>query len=103
VCDPEGVDDGVSALLTRFEDRDEPVTGIEDIEQLMAEAQGAVDPEAEDPAVVMAAAVTTYLAFRRTEADRDREHILRLAARAEFDGQPPEHVARWLVEQGVPG
>ena len=101
VVDPEGHEDGPADLLTRFEDRDEPVTAEEDIELEIAEAKGAIDPQDEDPVVVMMAAVATYLAFRRTEIERDREELLRLAARAEFDGHPPEHVARWLAEQGV--
>lgn len=101
VVDPEGSEDGPSDLLRRFEDRDEPVTAEEDVELEIAEAKGAIDPQDEDPVVVMMAAVATYLAFKRTEIERDREELLRLAARAEFDGQPPEDVAAWLVEQGV--
>jgi hypothetical protein len=60
-----------------------------------------VDPQDEDPAATMAAAVATYLAYRRTELDDDREQLLRLAARAEFDGNPPEPVATWLAQQRV--
>jgi hypothetical protein len=101
VTDPEGHNDGVSDLLRRFEDRDEPVTAEPDVELEIAEAKGAVDPQDEDPVVVMMAAVATYLAFRRTEIERDREELLRLAARAEFDGHPPDVVADWLAEQGV--
>jgi hypothetical protein len=101
VADPEGSNDGVSDLLRRFEDRDEPVTAEEDVELEIAEAKGAVDPQDEDPVVVMMAAVATYLSFKRTEVERDREELLRLAARAEFDGKPPEDVARWLAEEGV--
>jgi hypothetical protein len=101
VADPEGHNDGVSDLLRRFEDRDEPVTAEPDVELEIAEAKGAVDPQDEDPVVVMMAAVATYLAFRRTEIERDREELLRLATRAEFDGHPPDVVAGWLAEQGV--
>jgi hypothetical protein len=101
VADPEGHNDGVSDLLRRFEDRDEPVTTEPDVELEIAEAKGAVDPQDEDPVVVMMAAVATYLAFRRTELERDREELLRLATRAEFDGHPPDLVADWLAEQGV--
>jgi hypothetical protein len=101
VADPEGHNDGVSDLLRRFEDRDEPVTAEQDVELEIAEAKGAVDPQDEDPVVVMMAAVATYLAFRRTEIERDREELLRLAARAEFGGHPPEPAADWLAEQGV--
>jgi hypothetical protein len=101
VVDPDGAEDGVSDLLQRFEDRDEPVTADDDVAQTIAEAKGAIDPQDEDPAVVMAAAVATYLAFRRTETEREREELLRLAARAEFDGQPPAVAADWLAAQGV--
>jgi hypothetical protein len=50
---------------------------------------------------VMAAAVATYLAFRRTELDAPPDRLLQLAARAEFDGRPPENVADWLASVGV--
>ena len=49
----------------------------------------------------MAAAVTTYLGFRRDEFDRDDLEILQLAARSEFHGDPPADVAGWLEERGV--
>ena len=101
VCDPDGAEDGSSALLARFEDRDEPVADPAVAEQEIAEAKGAIDPQDEDPVATMTAAVATYLAFRRTELDRDREELLVLAARAEFEGKPPEPVAQWLAAQGV--
>jgi hypothetical protein len=101
VTDPTGTEDGASALMQRFEDRDEPITAAADVEQEIAEAKGAIDPQDEDPVAVMTAAVATYLAFRRTELERDRQELLQLAARAEFHGQPPEPVAAWLAEQGL--
>jgi hypothetical protein len=101
VCDPEGTEDGASALLERFEDRDEPVGDPAVAEQEIAEAKGAIDPQDEDPVATMTAAVATYLAFRRTELERDRQELLVLAARAEFEGKPPEPVAEWLAGHGV--
>jgi hypothetical protein len=101
VVDPNDREDGVSDLLRRFEDRDEPVTTEPDVELEIAEAKGAVDPQDEDPAVVMMAAVATYLAFRRTEIDDEPERLLQLAARAEFKGHPPEPVVAWMAERGV--
>jgi hypothetical protein len=101
ICDPRGVEEGATALLQRFEDRDEPVTAPRDVEQELAEAKGAIDPQDEDPVAIMTAAVATYLAFRRTELDRDRQELLTLAARAEFSGKPPQIVAEWLDLQGV--
>jgi hypothetical protein len=51
----------------------------------------------------MAVAVAVYLAFRRGEIDDAPDQLLRLAARAEFDGHPPQHVADWLAARGVAG
>ena len=101
VCDPSGTSEGASALLERFEDRDEPVGEPAVAEQEIAEAKGAIDPQDEDPVATMTAAVATYLAYRRTELEREREELLVLAARAEFDGNPPEPVASWLAGQGL--
>jgi hypothetical protein len=100
VADPGG-EFGVADLLPAVEDADEPVTGHGDIEQELAELKGRIDPQDEDPAVMMAIAVATYLAFRRDEMDDDRHDLLRLAARAEYDGNPPGNVRAWLDEQGV--
>jgi hypothetical protein len=41
-----------------------------------------------------------YLAFRRDELDDAPDDILRLAARAEYDGNPPDDVRAWLEERG---
>ena len=101
VCDPAGQEEGVSQLLARFEDRDEPVTSLEDVESELLEAKGALDPQDEDPALVMASAVAVYLAHRRDQLGTERTELLRLAARAEFDGEPPPAVAAWLSDQGV--
>jgi hypothetical protein len=77
------------------------ITAIPDVEEELAETAGALDPESEDPALVMTVAVAVHLAFRRSELGLEREDLLRQAARAQFEGDPPEHVGRWLAEQGV--
>jgi hypothetical protein len=100
--DPEG-DAGLEDLLERFEDDDEPL-GPELAQiaaQRIAEEAGALDPEGEDPAVQLAAAVATYLAFRRDELDGEPRELLALAARAEFDGRPPAGVGALLADLGV--
>ena len=101
VCDPAGTEEGAAELLRRFEDRDEPIGDPAEAEQAIAEEKGAIDPQDEDPVATMIAAVATYLAYRRDELDDDRANLLVLAARAGFDGKPPEPVASWLAEQGV--
>ncbi|MFL5845616.1 MAG: hypothetical protein ACJ762_13080 [Solirubrobacteraceae bacterium] len=101
VVDPDA-DEGTEDFLLRFEDRDEPITGLQDvIEGQVDEAVGAIDPDGIDPAIQMCGAVVTYLAFRRDEITDVREDILRLAARAEFPDGIPEHVRAWLEDEGV--
>ena len=100
VTDPSG-QFGVGELLEQVEDNDEPVTAHEDIETELAEIKGRIDPQDEDPAVMMAIAVATYLAFRRDEMEEEPKGLLRLAARAEYNGSPPDNVSAWLDEQGV--
>jgi hypothetical protein len=100
VTDPSG-EFQTGDLLQYVEDNDEPVTSHADIEEDLAELKGRVDPQDEDPAVMMAIAVATYLSFRRDELNDDPGDILRLAARAEYDGNPPDNVRAWLEEQGV--
>jgi hypothetical protein len=96
IVDPGGDDPAVVELVTRFEDADEPVRGI--LDQLEERLAWGVD---EDPPVVMAQALVLYIAHRLDEFDDDPEELLRLAARAEFDGHPPETVTAWLSERGV--
>jgi hypothetical protein len=102
VVDPDG-SEGLDDLLARFEDADEPLssTGAESAAQRIAEGVGALDPQEEDGAVQMAGAVATYLAYRRDEVDVEPGALLELAARAEFDGNPPEVVRRWLADAGI--
>jgi len=102
VVDPDGADEDLVEFQQRFEDFDEPASALtESIESRMAEATGVFDPQAESGPVQMVGAVVTYLTFRRDEVDDDPEDILRLAARAEFNGSPPPVVANWLDENGI--
>lgn len=101
VSDPSGDDPSLGELLARFEDADEPVTAIENLEERVAIAVEGVDVEIEDPAVSMAAATILYLARRRDELHDDPEKILRLAARAEWKGDAPDGVRDWLADRGI--
>ena len=102
VVDPEGSNDGVWDFADRFADSDQPATADGAFaEDLIAEIKGAIDPQDEDPQIALEAAVATYLAFRRTEIDRPPDELVRLAARAEFEGKPSEPPAGWLAEQRV--
>jgi hypothetical protein len=95
--DPDGGDDRIADFVTRFEDRDEPISGVVGVEDLMAETTRSLDVEEDDPALTLAGAVVTYLAHRRDEADAEPERLLQLAADAEFAGNPPPRVAAFLA------
>jgi hypothetical protein len=101
ICDPQDSDAVLGDYLTQFEDADEPVTAIQNLEERVALAAEGVDADVDDPSVAVANAVILYLAHRRDEMDDDPEHILRLAARAEWRGNPPEAVLDWLADRGV--
>jgi hypothetical protein len=96
VVDSGGDDAAVVEFVTRFEDDDEPVRGV--LDRLEERLAWGAD---EDPPIVMAQAVVLYLAHRLDEYEEDDEELLRLAARAEFDGDPPERVTAWLTERGA--
>ncbi len=100
VCD-DGTSEGLDDLLLRFEDADEPLSAITNIEDRLDQRLGPVDADEGEAPLTMARAVVTYLAYRRDEIDAPPVELLRLAARAEFDGHPPDYVARWLDLQGV--
>src|ERR687893_20647 len=87
IVDPQGQHPAVVELADRFGDDDEPVRGV--LGELEEKLAWGAD---EDPPVVMAQALVLYLGHRIDEVEDDPEDLLRLAARAEFDGHPPEPV-----------
>ena len=103
IVDPEDNDADVADFEQAFEDADEPARALLDgvLDERVAEVERRIDPEGDLPQIAMAAALVRYLAHKRTETDDDRETVLRLAARAEFDADPPPVVADWLVDNGV--
>jgi hypothetical protein len=101
IVDPDDDDPDMGQLEEVFEDADEPVTGIGNLEERVALAIEGIDNEVESPAVSVAAATILYLAYRRDELDDDPDDVLRLAARAEWKGDPPESVRNWLADRGV--
>ena len=101
ICDPNDSDERLDRFLLQFEDADEPVTAIENLEERLAIATEGVDVELTDPAVSMAVATVQYLARRRDELNDEPNKILRLTARAEWQGHPPEGVRDWLTDRGI--
>src|SRR3954462_14266117 len=84
IVDPPGEDAAVEEFAGRYEDADEPVPG--ELDRVGGRIRWGAD---EDAPIVMAQAVTLYLAHRPDDVENTPEHILLHAARAEFDGRPP--------------
>jgi hypothetical protein len=107
VCEIGEVDERMGDFLERFEDADEPIRAIADVELRLDEVLEEVAPDWEnlalptDASLAMARAVAVYLAFRRDEIDSEATRLLRLAARAEYHGVPPGPVREWLGAAGV--
>lgn len=100
VCE-DSTSESLDELLARFEDDDEPIAGIEDVQARLEQTLGPPELDEDDGAFTMARAVIVYLAHRRDEVDAEPAELLRLAARSEFGGRPPEAAARWLAAQGI--
>ena len=101
VCDPDGDDELIADLLATYEDRDEPVTALDERDRTFFETAERVAGVLPSAGVEMAAAVATYLAFRRDEISDDDDDLLRLAARAEYGDNPPAELRDWLRDAGV--
>jgi hypothetical protein len=101
VCDADGDDDLIADFLLAYEDRDEPVTALDGVEREFFETAERVAGAMPSAGVQVAAAVATYLAFRRDEVADDDDDLLRLAARAEFGDNPPDEIRDWLEDAGV--
>ena len=101
ICDPANEDAVLGDFERALEDDDRPVTAVTNLEEHLAIIVEGLDPNVENPAVSMAVAVVLYLAHRRDEIDDDPEDVLRLAARAEWKGDPPSAVVDWLAARGV--
>src|SRR3954454_22832145 len=101
ICDPKDEAAVLGDSLVQCEDADEPITAIQNLEERVALAAEGVDADVDDPSIACANAVILYLAHRRDEFDDDPEDILRLAARAEGRGDPPEAIRDWLADRGV--
>lgn len=101
VCDPDGDDELIAELLLAFEDRDEPVTALDERERVFFETAERVAGALASAGVEMAAAVATYLAFRRDGIDDGDDELLRRAARAEYGDNPPDEIRDWLDDAGI--
>lgn len=101
LVDPSDTDAAVGDYERYFEDADEPIRALEDVEARVATALGELDPAVANGSLSMAGAVTVYLSFRRDEYGSEPAKLLRLAAEAEWEGDPPAVMVDWLAERDI--
>ncbi len=101
IADPDDDDPVMGDFLQRFEDDDEPVTALGDLDERIADALEALDPATNNGALSMAGAMVLYLAHRRDELGAEPADLLRLTARSEWKGDPPEVVREYLEDRGI--
>jgi hypothetical protein len=101
LVDPDDDDSTAGDFERAFEDDDEPVRAVEDIERRVGDVLADLDPATNSGSIAMAGALTVYLSYRRDELDVDPAKLLVLAARAEWHGDPPEAVVEWLADRGL--
>jgi len=101
LVDPDDTDPAVGDFERYFEDADEPIRALDDVEARVATALAELDPAVANGPLSMAGAVTVYLQYRRDEYGVEPAKLLRLAAEAEWEGKPPEVVVGWLADREI--
>jgi hypothetical protein len=101
IVDPDHRDGALGDFELAFEDADEPVRALDDTEARVATVLQRLDPAVSSGGLAMAGAIVTYLSYRRDEANAEPTTLLRLVARAEWAGDPPDAVRDWLEARGV--
>jgi hypothetical protein len=101
IVDPDDDDPRAGDFERAFEDADEPVRALDDVENRIGTVLSELDPAVASGTLSMAGAITTYLSYRRDAVGTDPGELIRLAARAEWEGDPPEVVTSWLAARGI--
>ncbi len=101
IVDPDDTDGVVGEYERAFEDADEPISALDDVENRVAHVLQNLDPAIASGTLSMLGALTTYLSYRRDELHSEERTLLRLATRAEWAGAPPAVVEEWLTARGI--
>jgi len=101
VVDPDDEDAIVGDFERSFEDDDEPIRGVDEIEDRVGEVLADLDPATNNGSLSVAGAIVVYLSFRRDELNAAPDRLLQLAARAEWKGDPLDAVSEWLADRGI--
>jgi hypothetical protein len=101
LVDPDDDDAVIGNFERAFEDADEPIRALDDVEERVGTVLSELDPAVANGSLSMAAAVTVYLRFRPGEYGAEPAKLLRLAAEAEWEGDPPDVVVDWLADRDI--
>jgi hypothetical protein len=101
IVDPDDTDAAVGDFERYFEDNDEPISALGDVEERVATALAELDPAVNNGSLAIAGAVTVYLSFRRDEFGIEPAKLLRMAAEAEWHGDAPDVVVDALADRDI--
>jgi hypothetical protein len=96
IVDPSDTLARVGDLERWFEDDDEPARTVPNLERRIGGAVDEIDPEGEEPALAVAAAIVLYLATGPRREPGDDTALLEQAVRFQFGDDPPEAVTDFL-------
>jgi hypothetical protein len=98
-ADPTATDERLADLAQQFEDDDEPVSTVDQLDEVLAEAELDVDSQGDDPAVALTVAVARYLAHHRGAVGEDDGRLIEQAVRWQWHDHPPESVSELLTDR----
>jgi hypothetical protein len=101
LVDPDDNDAVIGDFERAFEDSDEPIRAIDDVEERVGTVLSELDPAVANGSLSVAGAVAVYLRFRPDEHHVEPAKLLRLAAEAEWEGDPPDVVVDWLADRDI--
>jgi hypothetical protein len=92
VADPDRSDPTLGDLLQRFEDDKEPISGVDQLDEVLAEAELDLDAAGFDPQLALTLAVARYLAHHRGALTSAPDHLATEAVRWQWHGHAPAGV-----------
>jgi hypothetical protein len=95
MVDPEDSSALVGDFERWFEDDDDLVSAVPNLERRLAGAIDEIDPDGTDPALTVAAAVVSYLATLPRHAPRDPDRVIEQALRLQFGDDVPDSLSAW--------
>jgi hypothetical protein len=101
VIDPDGLSEGVAALVVAFEEDDRDAKGVEDLLGELRTAAKEIDPFGDEPPIALTAAVAFHLSGIEDIDDHNRENALQTATRLFYGDDTPDNARGWLEAQGV--